>query len=197
MRDFMQEPGAADDASEDAVHRFFVVTGGPGSGKSTLLDALEHAGFSRSQEAGRGVIRDQMAIDGQALPWRDPAAFAELMLSWEMRSYDLARRVRGPVFFDRGVPDVVGYLRLTGLPVPAHAQAAARRFRYHPRVFIAPPWPDVYAQDTERRQDFAEAVRTYDAMVECYTSYDYRLIELPRDSVQARVRFVMDALDAA
>ena len=197
MRDFMQEPGAADDASEEAVHRFFVVTGGPGSGKSTLLDALEHAGFSRSQEAGRGVIRDQMAIDGQALPWRDPAAFAELMLSWEMRSYDLARRVRGPVFFDRGVPDVVGYLRLTGLPVPAHAQAAARRFRYHPRVFIAPPWPDVYAQDTERRQDFAEAVRTYDAMVECYTSYGYRLIELPRDSVQARMRFVMDALDAA
>ncbi|WP_175951047.1 AAA family ATPase [Burkholderia sp. BCC0405] len=192
MRDFGQAPGAED----DATRRFFVVTGGPGSGKSTLLDALEHAGFSRSQEAGRGVIRDQMAIDGQALPWRDPAAFAELMLSWEMRSYDLARRARGPVFFDRGVPDVVGYLRLAGLPVPAHAQAAARRFRYHPRVFIAPPWPDIYMQDTERRQDFAEAVRTYDAMVECYTTYGYRLIELPRDSVQARVRFVTDALGA-
>ena len=48
-------------------------------------------------------------------------------------------------------------------------------------MFIAPPWPDIYAQDTERRH-FAEAVRTYDAMVECYTSYRYRLIELPRDA---------------
>lgn len=197
MREVVQAPGAADEASEEAARRFFIVTSGPGSGKSTLLDALECAGFARSQEAGRGVIRDQMAIDGHALPWRDPAAFAELMLSWEMRSYDLARHARGTVFFDRGVPDVVGYLRLTGLAVPAHAQAAARRFRYHRRVFIAPPWPDIYTQDTERRQDFAEAVRTYDAMVECYTSYGYRLVELPRESVKTRVRFVLDALDAA
>ncbi|MFP3747797.1 AAA family ATPase, partial [Achromobacter sp. SIMBA_011] len=87
-------------------------------GKSTLLDALERTGFARSHEAGRGVIRDQMAIDGPALPWRDRAAFAEQMLNWEMRSYRLAHDARGPVFFDRGVPDVIGYLRLTGLAVP-------------------------------------------------------------------------------
>ncbi|KVC79725.1 ATPase [Burkholderia ubonensis] len=187
--------GGADDGADEAARRFFVVTGGPGSGKSTLIDALERAGFARSQEAGRGVIRDQVAVDGPALPWRDRSAFAELMLGWEMRSHHLARQARGPVFFDRGVPDVIGYLRLSGLAVPAHAEAAARRFRYHRRVFIAPPWPDIYTQDAERRQDFAEAVRTCDAMVECYASYGYRLIELPRASVKARVRFVLDALD--
>ncbi|KWZ61267.1 ATPase [Burkholderia ubonensis] len=187
--------GGADDGADEAARRFFVVTGGPGSGKSTLIDALERAGFARSQEAGRGVIRDQVAVDGPALPWRDRSAFAELMLGWEMRSYHLARQARGPVFFDRGVPDVIGYLRLSGLAVPAHAEAAARRFRYHRRVFIAPPWPDIYTQDAERRQDFAEAVRTCDAMFECYASYGYRLIELPRASVKARVRFVLDALD--
>ncbi|KVO29718.1 ATPase [Burkholderia ubonensis] len=189
--------GGADDGADEAARRFFVVTGGPGSGKSTLIDALGRAGFARSQEAGRGVIQDQVAVDGPALPWRDRSAFAELMLGWEMRSHHLARQARGPVFFDRGVPDVIGYLRLSGLAVPAHAEAAARRFRYHRRVFIAPPWPDIYTQDAERRQDFAEAVRTYDAMVECYASYGYRLIELPRASVKARVRFVLDALDEA
>ncbi|KVA05242.1 AAA family ATPase [Burkholderia sp. AU19243] len=193
----MSERAGDGSGADDACQRFFVVTGGPGSGKSSLVDALERGGFARSHEAGRGVIRDQMAIDGPALPWRDRAAFAELMLNWEMRSYHLARAARGPVFFDRGVPDVIGYLRLTGLPVPAHAEAAARRFRYHRRVFIAPPWPEIYAQDTERRQDFAEAVRTYEAMVDCYTAYGYRLIELPRASVKARVRFVTDALDGA
>ncbi|KWI38645.1 ATPase [Burkholderia ubonensis] len=188
--------GGANDGAGEAARRFFVVTGGPGSGKSTLIDALERAGFACSQEAGRGVIQDQLAVDGPALPWRDRSAFAELMLGWEMRSHHLARQARGPVFFDRGVPDVIGYLRLSGFAVPAHAEAAARRFRYHRRVFIAPPWPDIYTQDAERRQDFAEAVRTCDAMVECYASYGYRLIELPRASVKARVRFVLDALDA-
>ena len=39
--------------------------------------------------------------------------------------------------------------------------------------------------------------RLRNAMVECYTSYGYRLIELPCVNVKARVRFVMDALDAA
>jgi predicted ATPase len=122
------------------AERFFVLTGGPGSGKSTLIDALESAGFARSVEAGRGVIQDQVAIGGHALPWRDPSAFAELMLCWEMRSYHLAERQDGPVFFDRGVPDVVGYLRLSGLPVPRHMEtAAAETFRYHRRVLIAPP----------------------------------------------------------
>ncbi|KWK83764.1 AAA family ATPase [Burkholderia ubonensis] len=192
----MSERARVGDGADEAARRFFVVTGGPGSGKSTLIDALERAGFARSQEAGRGVIQDQVAVDGPALPWRDRSAFAELMLGWEMRSHHLARQARGPVFFDRGVPDVIGYLRLSGLAVPAHAEAAARRFRYHRRVFIAPPWPDIYTQDAERRQDFGEAVRTCDAMVECYASYGYRLIELPRVSVKARVRFVLDALDA-
>src|SRR3546814_4860653 len=39
----------------------------------------------------------------------------------------------------RSVPDVAGYLRLCGLPVPAHVSQAADLFRYQPRVFIAVP----------------------------------------------------------
>ncbi|MGX9177335.1 AAA family ATPase [Mesorhizobium sp. BHbdii] len=47
------------------------------------------------------------------------------MLSWELRSYRAAVEKNGPVFFDRGVPDTLGYLRLTGLPVPDHIRNAA------------------------------------------------------------------------
>ena len=173
-------------------NRFFVITGGPGSGKSTLIDALQRAGYARSVEAGRASIQHQIAIDGPALPWRDPALFAELMLSWELRSYALAQAQSGPVFFDRGVPDVVGYLRLVRLPVPAHIERAARMYRYHRQVFIASPWLEIFAQDRERRQDFAEAVRTYDAMVATYADFGYELVELPRAPVAARVDFVLE-----
>jgi predicted ATPase len=176
----------------DAAERFFVITGGPGSGKSTLIDVLERAGYARSIEAGRAIIQAQAAIDGPALPWRDPALFAELMLSWELRSHALALEQSGPMFFDRGVPDVVGYLRLTNLPVPAHVATAAATYRYHRRVFIAPPWREIFAQDRERKQDFAEAVRTYDAMVATYADFGYELVELPRAPVAARVDFVLE-----
>ncbi|MFG2014975.1 AAA family ATPase [Actinomadura geliboluensis] len=173
---------------------FVVVTGGPGSGKSTLIDRLELAGFARSQEAGRGVIQDQVAIGGRALPWQDVELFAEMMLCWEMRSYRSMEAQAGPVFFDRGIPDIVGYLRLEGRPVPPHVHTAARTFRYRRRVFIAPPWPEIYEQDTERKQSLAEAERTYESMVTTYAEYGYELVELPRVPVEERVRFVTDQL---
>ncbi len=174
------------------MENLFVITGGPGSGKTTLIDALEAVGFARTIEAGRGVIQDQAAIGGPALPWRDPRAFAELMLGWEMRSYRTAERLPGPVFFDRGVPDVVGYLRLMRLTVPAHIEKAAELFRYHRRVFIAPPWREIFAQDAERRQDFAEAERTHEALAETYAGLGYELVTIPVAPVAARRQFVVE-----
>jgi predicted ATPase len=175
----------------DNAERFFVLTGGPGSGKSTLLDALQQSGYARSLEAGRGIIQDQSAIGGRALPWNDRVLFAELMLCWEMRSYHMAQQQSGPVLFDRGIPDVLGYLRLLGLPEPEHMRKAADSFRYHHRVFIAPPWPEIFRQDRERKQDFDEAVRTYDALVATYTALGYDLVEIPRSPVDERVRFLL------
>jgi predicted ATPase len=183
--------------TELVMKTFFVITGGPGSGKTTLIDALEQAGFARTVEAGRGVIQDQMAIDGPALPWHDPAAFAELMLGWEMRSYRMAARQAGPVFFDRGVPDVIGYLHLMRLPVPAHIEKAAEEFRYCRRVFIAPPWREIFTQDTERRQDFTEAERTCAALAETYARLGYELVELPRAGVAERLQLVVNTALAA
>lgn len=174
--------------------RFYVITGGPGSGKSSLIEALHQQGYAHSIEAGRGVIQDQMAIAGRALPWDDRALFAELMLFWEIRSYRIAEQVPGPVFFDRGVPDVLGYLKLTGLPIPPHMQKAAELFRYNRTVFIAPPWREIFRQDHERKQDFDEAIRTYDSMVAIYTALDYELVEIPRSAVEERLKFILHSI---
>ena len=177
--------------------RFYIVTGGPGSGKTSLLEAIRLRGYSCSTEAGRGIIQDQVSIAGQALPWADPILFAELMLSWEMRSYHIAQEAAGPVFFDRGVPDVLGYFRLIGVPAPGHVRKAAQRLRYNPTVFIAPPWPEIFQQDRERKQDFNEAIRTYEAMVATYTELDYRLVEIPLTPVEDRVNFIVEHLRTA
>jgi len=171
--------------------RFFVLTGGPGSGKTTLIDALADAGYRAAPEAGRAIIRHQQALDGPALPWKNPALFAELMLQWEMRSHEEAFASTGPVFFDRAVPDIIGYLQLSNLAVPDHVVRAASRVRYNRQAFILPPWPDIFTQDSERRQDLAEAIRTYEAMLEAYAAYGYDLIEVPRVTVAKRVAFVL------
>lgn len=179
-----------------SMDTLFAISGGPGSGKTTLVDALGNAGFPTCPEAGRAIIRDQMALDGPALPWNDPALFAELMLSWELRSYHAAAGRPGPVFFDRGVPDVVGYLRLTGVTVPAHMLTAATRFRYDSKVFITPPWRDIFVRDDERSQTWDEAVQTHDIMVETYAGLGYEPVPVPCAPVEQRLRFILAEVGA-
>jgi predicted ATPase len=169
----------------DIRSNLHVVTGGPGAGKTTLLESLARDGLAVAPEAGRAIIRAQKAIGGRALPDRDPALYAELMLAWDIRSYDAACNSRHTVF-DRGIPDTIGYLRLVGLPVPPHMLRAAETHRYDETVFILPPWPEIYAGDTERSQSLAEAERTYEAMKEIYGELGYRLVHIPRAPVAER-----------
>jgi predicted ATPase len=180
---------------DGAGDHLIVVTGGPGSGKTTLIDHLAALGYARTPEAGRAVIRDQREIGGSGLAWKDDVLFAELMLAWEIRSYREALAWPGPVLCDRGIPDLVGYHLLRGRAVPEHVREAARRYRYHRRVFVAPPWPEIYTADEERHQSEEEAERTHRAMAEAYPAYGYEVVELPRAPVADRARFLLDALE--
>ncbi len=174
--------------------RLFVVTGGPGSGKTTLIKALAGCGFTCMPEAGRAIIQQQVANGGAALPWADRAAFAELMLEADICSYRAAQKLKGPVVFDRGIPDVLGYLTLCGLPAPPHVEEVARSYRYHRRVLIAPPWPEIFEQDAERKQSTAEAEATYDAMADIYSRLGYELVPLPLAPVEQRLRFARNII---
>ena len=176
--------------------KLFVLTGGPGAGKTTLIGALAHAGFAVAPEAGRHVIQAEQAQGGTALPWIDPLAFAQAMLAHDAESYARLRTAPEPVFCDRGIPDVIGYLRLEGTPIPEAMWRAARAHPYQARVFICPPWRAIYATDSERRQTWDVAERTYAAMVGVYTELGYTLVEVPRAPLDTRVKFVREAVSS-
>ncbi len=145
-------------------------------------------------EIGRAVVREELAAGGTALPWGDERAFAEKMWPREVAAHAEALRWGKTVVLDRGVPDVIGFLRVAGLPVPAHIDAAARAHRYNPRVFLAPFWAEIFVHDPERRQPPELARAAEAAMRDTYTDYGYRLIDLPRATVTERVTFVLDHL---
>lgn len=113
------------------------------------------------------------------------------MLERDLASHAAPCSASGPVFFDRGLPDIAGYRALSSLPACAMTDAACRAYRYNRHVFIAPPWPAIYTNDAERRQTLAEAERTYRAMTAIYPAFGYELVELPRASVAERVAFVL------
>jgi predicted ATPase len=63
---------------------------------------------------------------------------------------------------------------------------AAELYRYNRRVFIAPPWPEIFEQDRERKQTPEEAARTYDAMVATYFELGYDLADPARPGRRTR-----------
>lgn len=176
---------------------FFVISGGPGSGKTSIIERLAQRGFLIVRESGRDILRQQHAIGGTSVHRVDPVAFRELMLARGIDDFERAsEETEVPVFFDRGVTELVGYCRLIGVPVPDHVRKAAEIYRYDRTVFITPPWPEIYANDPLRQQDEDEAVRTYAFAVEAYKEAGYVPVEVPKASVTERVKFILARVDA-
>lgn len=178
------------------MNRFIIIAGGPGAGKTTLIDAIAARGHARTLEAGRAIIKAQVAIGGRALHGEDAGLFAELMLMHEIRSYEEARDWPGLVFFDRGVPELTGYLSMAGMPPRAHFDRAAERYRYNRSVFVAPPWREIFVNDTERKQDWDEAVDSHRRCVAEYTRWGYDVVTLPKAGVEERAAFVLGRVEA-
>jgi predicted ATPase len=168
----------------------YVISGGPGAGKTTLLAALRRAGFAGADEVSRQLIREQVAQGSSLVPWQNLAGFAELALARMVAQHRQATRRGGITFFDRGIPDIIAYLTVAGLPVPPAYYAAAEAHPYQNRVFLAPPWAEIYENDAERWQSFAEAVELSHALRHTYQQLGFTVLELSRAPVPARVDFV-------
>lgn len=174
-------------------NNYYVITGGPGVGKTTVLNELGRRGFAIVPEDARRIIQEQVAANGEGLPWLNTELYAQLMLKESKRSYQHAPSGKSakPVFFDRGVIDAVCYMMMEGIPVSNEMNKLIADCTYAPTVFILPPWREIYKTDGERKQTWAEAVRTYEAMKEAYTSYGYHISDVPKDTVTNRADFIL------
>lgn len=170
---------------------FYVITGGPGVGKTTLLNELKSRGYNFVEEVARNIIKEQIETDGEALPWKDRQKYSDLMLKRSVEDFVRHSEIETLLFFDRGIPDTYAYQKLIGLPIGRDLNVAVEKFRYNPTVFILPPWSEIYHTDDERKQDFEEAVNTYEAMKSVYSSLGYNLVEVPKYTVDKRAEFIL------
>jgi predicted ATPase len=171
--------------------RLILLSGCSGGGKSTLLAALARRGFVVFEEPGRQIVKEQLFIGGDALPWRDLPRFVELAASRSTHQMASAARSGKLCFFDRGLVDAVSALEHGSVPVPPSLETAVERLRYADTVFVTPPWPELFATDAERRHGFDEAASAYSSLQRTFERLRYRCIELPRTDVETRVEFIL------
>ena len=174
------------------MDNFVVISGCSGGGKSSLLAELGRRGHTIVEEPGRRIVKEELEGNGAALPWADGIAFARRAVSVAIADWEAAKGLKGWVFFDRGLIDAAAALQHLASEQALATLGASHR--YHRRVFLTPPWPEIYATDPERRHDFDSALAEYSRLVEVYPSLDYEVIVLPKVGIVDRADFVLATL---
>ncbi|MBT8252729.1 MAG: ATP-binding protein [Flavobacteriaceae bacterium] len=170
--------------------RRIVITGGPGTGKTSLINELNKRGFRCLEEISRQVTMEAKKEGIDQLFLSDPLLFSDKLLEGRQKQYLEAGAMEGPVFLDRGIPDVLAYLEYARHPYPDHYIDACRKHVYD-HVFVLAPWQEIYESDNERYESFEQAIQIHDHLLRTYSIYDYHLNDVPFGSVTDRTDFIL------
>src|SRR5690606_28333763 len=94
--------------------------------------------------------------------------------------------------FDRGILDAICYMKMENIPISQEINDLLNVHPYNPKVFILPPWKEIYGTDNERKQTWDEAVYTFDIMKQTYLEHGYEVIEVPKNSMEYRCEFIVN-----
>ena len=168
-----------------------IITGAPCTGKTTILQTLAKMGYSTFDEVAREVIKQELHKGSDVLPWQNINAFSKAVLPFQINNFKKA--VEGLNFYDRGILDIAAYQEKSNQAIFEELEKAIKEHRYHEKVFITPPWKEIYVNDNERKESFEDAMEIHDYLVKVYTENNYQLIEIPKMSLEERLRFVLSS----
>lgn len=178
-----------------------VITGGPGTGKTSIVNALMNKGFTCFEEIIRDLTSaakdEQLHGEYKSNPLafvRDPYDFNTRLLEGRMAQFHMAREHQTAiVFYDRGIPDVLAYMKYFQQAYTPNFERACMELRYD-EVILLPPWKDIYKVDSERFETFEEAVAIHQHLEHIYRDLGYGPVVVPTGSVQERTEFIIDML---
>jgi len=171
-------------------HNFYVLTGGPGAGKTSLLNFLHKMGFSFIPETAREIIKQRLAKGLSPRP--DPPAFAKEMFKIDLDHFLSRTHSNSLLFFDRSFLDSACLLFEADPGAYQEIESICLTNRYNQKVFIAPPWEEIYQTDSERDQDFEESIVVHNKIRKWYSQHGYEIVIIPKNSVEQRARFILD-----
>lgn len=172
-----------------------VITGGPGTGKSSIINELISRDYTCFEEVSRQVTLDARKDGIEQLFLTKPLLFSELLLKARTQQFKDAENIDDEiVFLDRGLPDVVAYMHYAKRAYPQHFVEICEAHKYD-IVFVLAPWQEIFVSDSERYENFEQAVEIHHALMDTYQHFGYDLIDVPFDSVASRADFILDLLN--
>ncbi len=175
-----------------------VITGGPGTGKTVIINALESSGHYCFHEIIRSMTLEAKKDFNLDTPGTNPIAFVDdsksfniNLLYGRLNQYNKAKELdRELVFYDRGMPDVLAYMDYFDQSYEQDFTQICQQNRYD-QIFILPPWREIYIQDNERLENYAQATEIHHHLEKTYTALGYDIIEVPFASIAERMNFIL------
>jgi predicted ATPase len=172
-----------------------VISGSPGSGKTSVIDALRDQGYHCLEEVSRTVI--QWGTDQGYTNYflEDPLSFSEKIWDARREQFYQAKKEEQKhrySFLDRGLHDSVAYLHYLETQQEEWEEQLAH-YTYDV-VFLMPPWEAIYKQDKQRFEDFNTAQQLYPFLSKVYHKHHAHVWEVPFDTVEKRVDFILNTL---
>ena len=121
-----------------------VITGGPGTGKTALILELERQGYFCFHEIIREMTLEAKQKETEALVnplafVKDPLAFNRMLLHQRIKQFEEAGRLQvSPLFYDRGIPDVLAYMDYFNQGYDLEFTEPCERLRYDLVVLLPP-----------------------------------------------------------
>lgn len=173
-----------------------LITGGPGSGKSSVIKKLESNGHFCLHEVSREVTAEAQKQGIDQLFLEDPFLFSFKLLEARVYQYNESKvSSENHVFIDRGIPDVLAYMDYFGTEYPSNFSKACILYKYD-KVFLLPPWKEIYVNDDERYETFDQAKIIHSYLEKTYLGFGYKPIKVPKGSINKRCDFILNNLEA-
>jgi predicted ATPase len=171
-----------------------VIIGGPGTGKSSVLNELISREFHCKPEISREVIKEAQQRGIEQLFLTDPLLFSKMLLEAREKQFLEADESKEKVvFFDRGIPDAHAYMNYSKTEYPDYFVEKSNQYKYT-KVFMLPPWKEIYISDNERYESFEIAQKINHHLLKTYKELGYKIISVPFGSVKERTDFIVDSL---
>ncbi|RSK40393.1 AAA family ATPase [Mangrovimonas spongiae] len=171
-----------------------VITGGPGTGKTSLINELKTRDYICYDEVSRDVILEARKEGIEQLFLTKPLLFSERLLEGRKQQYIEANSSKSDIIFlDRGIPDVLAYMDYANETYPNHFVNASQDHTYD-AVFVLAPWEAIFESDNERYENFKQAEEIHDFLLTTYKKFDYNLTDVPFDTIENRVDFLLNHL---
>ena len=169
-----------------------ILTGAPGTGKSSIINYLKNIDFKCFDEVWDKKFKNPSKNnDSDQIIDFSKYLFKIRRNQFEINSIEQNYK-ENIIFYDRSLIDIISYLKTYNKTIQEEWMNYIKLNNYYKKVFYCPLWEEIYVKNSMRHEDYEETINIDKQNREIYKELNYKIIEIPKKSINERVKFILN-----